>query len=343
MMAVAAATASTFPVTNTNDAGPGSLRQAILDANAAGAGPHSIVFNVHGQITLLSSLPIITVKKLTIDGENRITLNATGPNGIVNPFTINADSVTIRNFTLTNNGDIDFDIFANRTGITIENINTYSTVGNYLNSVARIRGASTNLTFRNITSTDVEPCSSSTTNLHIGHAFYFTGGVQTNLVMDNIQLSTAGNTRGCQAIAFVDAGINGWTFTNSNISGFQHAIMLNHTAGAVETANNVRLDNVTVDSLHGGVSLGFYSDFISTNITINNSTFDLGNPFGTDNGNYAIRFDNTTNGITLDSVVAKTPACVVSGSGGLPVTLILTIQRLKRPVLVKTVRMPMCR
>jgi hypothetical protein len=91
MMAVTSM-ANNFPVTNTNDAGPGSLRQAILDANAAGAGPHSIVFNVHGQITILSSLPTITAKRLTIDGQNRITINALGPNGIVNPFVINADS-----------------------------------------------------------------------------------------------------------------------------------------------------------------------------------------------------------------------------------------------------------
>ena len=49
----ASSSASSFVVTNTNDAGPGSLRQAILDANASpgtdvigfnipGAGPHTI-------------------------------------------------------------------------------------------------------------------------------------------------------------------------------------------------------------------------------------------------------------------------------------------------------------
>ena len=146
--------ANNFPVTNTNDAGAGSLRQAILDANAAGAGPHAIVFNVHGQITILSSLPTITVKKLTIDGQNRITINSDGTNSVINPFTINADSVTIRNFTLTNSGDIDFNILNNTTGVTIENILTYSTVGNFLNSVLIVQGSSTNLTVRNITSSD---------------------------------------------------------------------------------------------------------------------------------------------------------------------------------------------
>ena len=45
--AVSAARAATFTVTNTGDSGAGSLRQAILDANAA-AGPDTIDFNIPG-------------------------------------------------------------------------------------------------------------------------------------------------------------------------------------------------------------------------------------------------------------------------------------------------------
>ncbi|HEY1167145.1 MAG TPA: right-handed parallel beta-helix repeat-containing protein, partial [Chitinophaga sp.] len=297
MMAVTSV-ANNFPVTNTNDAGPGSLRQAILDANAAGAGPHAIVFNVHGQITLLSSLPTITVKKLTIDGQNRVTLNSDGTNSVINPFVINADSVTIRNFTLTNNGDIDFNIFNNTTGVTIENIVTYSTVGNFLNAVLIVQGASTNLTIRNVTSSDVEP----NNNSYIGRAFHFQGGTQTNLVMDNIQLTTLNNTRGAEGIVFRDASVNGWTLTNSNISGFQNGIVLDNTGGAVETANNVLLRNVTIDSLWSGVALGFYSDFISTNVQIKRTSIDLDVVNSDDDGDHPIRFDNTATNITIDSV-----------------------------------------
>ena len=39
--------AATFTVTNTDDTGPGSLRQAILDANAA-PGLDTIAFNIPG-------------------------------------------------------------------------------------------------------------------------------------------------------------------------------------------------------------------------------------------------------------------------------------------------------
>ncbi|MFC3197081.1 Calx-beta domain-containing protein, partial [Parapedobacter deserti] len=288
-----------FPVTNTNNAGLGSLRQAILDVNAAGEGPHTIVFNVHGQITLTSSLPTITAKKLTIDGQNRIRLYSTGTNSVINPFVINADSVTIRNFTIQNNGDINVDIFPNRTGITIDNIRSFSTVGNFLNAFMRVQGASTDLTVRNIYSTDVEPAGPSP---YIGRAFYFTGGMQTNLVMENIQLSTAGNVRGAEGIVFRDASVNGFTLSNSNISGFQNGIVFDNTAGAVETANNVTISDVVLDSLWGGVSLGIYSDFVTTNFEIIRTTIDM-DVVGTDNdGDYAIRFDNTTNNVTLESV-----------------------------------------
>jgi len=62
--------AATFNVTNTNDSGPGSLREAILTSNQS-AGPNSITFNIPGsgiqKITLNSPLPIVTVP-VNIDG-----------------------------------------------------------------------------------------------------------------------------------------------------------------------------------------------------------------------------------------------------------------------------------
>jgi hypothetical protein len=55
--------AATYTVTNTNDSGTGSLRQAILDANA-NAGTDTITFNIPGTdphtIKPASALPTIT-------------------------------------------------------------------------------------------------------------------------------------------------------------------------------------------------------------------------------------------------------------------------------------------
>lgn len=57
---------STFAVTNLNDSGAGSLRQAILDANA-GPGADRITFSVAGTIQLTSALPDVT-DQVDIDG-----------------------------------------------------------------------------------------------------------------------------------------------------------------------------------------------------------------------------------------------------------------------------------
>jgi titin len=61
---------SAFTVTNTNDSGTGSLRQAIISSNAT-KGPNTINFNISGSgvqtINLLSALPTIT-QPVTIDG-----------------------------------------------------------------------------------------------------------------------------------------------------------------------------------------------------------------------------------------------------------------------------------
>src|SRR3954453_7876659 len=61
---------TTFLVSNVNDSGTGSLRQAILGSNAA-TGPNSITFNIPGSgiqfIQLKSALPTLT-KPVTMDG-----------------------------------------------------------------------------------------------------------------------------------------------------------------------------------------------------------------------------------------------------------------------------------
>ncbi len=49
-----------FNVTNLNDSGPGSLRQAILDANAGAASPDLIIFLISGSIQLAAPLPNVT-------------------------------------------------------------------------------------------------------------------------------------------------------------------------------------------------------------------------------------------------------------------------------------------
>src|ERR1044071_5633282 len=73
--------AAGFVVTNTNDSGAGSLRQAIIDANAT-SGPDDITFNIPGSgvhtIKPATPLPVVT-DPVFIDG---FTQPGAGPNTV---------------------------------------------------------------------------------------------------------------------------------------------------------------------------------------------------------------------------------------------------------------------
>lgn len=95
---------TTYTVTNTNDAGIGSLRQAILDANANG-GNDVIEFNIGGggahSIDLLSDLPTLT-EGLTIDGSTQPGYSGTplitiGSNWSGNIFNANTNAPFVFN------------------------------------------------------------------------------------------------------------------------------------------------------------------------------------------------------------------------------------------------------
>src|SRR4051794_26027465 len=108
------AQAATFTVSNLNDSGPGSLRQAILDANQNGAGSDDIVFasGLSGAINVGSTdgsgLYPGTAMNIQGPGAGQITLQGTGVDYVVytgldfggcgaNP----GDPITISGLTIT--------------------------------------------------------------------------------------------------------------------------------------------------------------------------------------------------------------------------------------------------
>ncbi len=111
------ALANTYTVTSTADSGAGTLRQAILDANANG-GPDTIAFNITGSgvqtITPATALPVIT-DAVTIDG---YTQPGSSPNTLpvgqglntvltielVGALGVSASDTTIRGLNVHNGG-----------------------------------------------------------------------------------------------------------------------------------------------------------------------------------------------------------------------------------------------
>ena len=106
---VIGAAAATFTVTNTNDAGAGSLRQAVLDTQAA-PGADTIVFdpavfNVPRTITLASQIALSSgsqpIDDVTIVGPGPDLLTISGNDAVRHFTTQNGDTTSISGMTLT--------------------------------------------------------------------------------------------------------------------------------------------------------------------------------------------------------------------------------------------------
>lgn len=84
--ATALSAQTTFTVANTNDAGTGSLREAITMANST-AGDDTIQFGTTGTISLQTVLPVIT-ENITIDGPGRTSIVIERNSGAASDFRI---------------------------------------------------------------------------------------------------------------------------------------------------------------------------------------------------------------------------------------------------------------
>jgi hypothetical protein len=100
------ASAATFTVTNTADSGPGSLRRAILDANAA-AGADAVVFDpaVFNAPQTITLSPTVTTNSaddtpLTITGPGANLLTVTGGTAVCVLFVNSGDAATASRLTI---------------------------------------------------------------------------------------------------------------------------------------------------------------------------------------------------------------------------------------------------
>ncbi len=91
---------TTYTVSNTNDDGAGSLRQAIIDAEAHAGTDIIDATGVTGTITLVIGLPTIT-QDMTINGSGKTNLFISG-NNAVRPFLIASGTVYINNLSIIN-------------------------------------------------------------------------------------------------------------------------------------------------------------------------------------------------------------------------------------------------
>jgi hypothetical protein len=106
-----------FVVTNTNDSGPGSLRQAILNANAA-PGTQTIGFDITSGTITLTSGDIVVTDSVNLDGPGGVTVEGNANNRIFADGSGGTLTLGITGLTLSNPAGFNFPYAVNVTGDT---------------------------------------------------------------------------------------------------------------------------------------------------------------------------------------------------------------------------------
>ncbi len=199
-------------VTNTNDTGDGSLRQAIIAANNVNsiASPTITLDGASGTITLASALPDIT-RDLTIDGPGSGNLTISGNNS-VRVFSvmtgINAtfEGLTISNGTANQGGGI----FNDGGIVTVENAVLSNNTATTFNAVSQIIGGA-GIASRN-----------------------------GDLTVTNTQITGSLGGASGQGISFaVSTGTHSLTVTDSTLSGGKNDAILLGLSGASTTTVSI--------------------------------------------------------------------------------------------------------
>ncbi len=249
-----------FTVTSTTDSGPGSLRQAILDANA-NAGPDIINFAIGSgvqTITPSTALPIIT-DPVTMDGTTQPGFTTTpiielygNLTRTFDGLTLNTTNCTVRSLVIRGFGDTGS---ARRSGIVLTNFGGHTIVGCYLGTTAAGTAASRNsqagLQIIDSANNRIGGTNANEGNLISGNSRtgieIFGGGATNNIVIATI---VGLNAPGTAALANSSGGILISNAPN-NIVGGVVAAARNFIAG--NSSENIR---VTLPGATGNQILG---------------------------------------------------------------------------------------
>ncbi|MFN0276964.1 MAG: choice-of-anchor Q domain-containing protein [Pyrinomonadaceae bacterium] len=298
--------AATFTVTNTNDSGAGSLRQAVLDANAA-SGSDAIVFSslfsFPQTITLATVININSgndadTTTITGPGSNLLTVSGNNVTPILTHFTISnpARTASISGMTLTqgNGGGVDGGAVSNDGTLTLTNMvltgNTTSSVGGAVKNSGTLNinssTLSTNTAFQsggihnnssvgtlNITGSTITGNTSTDGAGGIGN-FAGTVNITGSTISNNIAL---GNFLGGGGGIY---NVNIMTVTNSIISGNETRTtagnsipgggIANQVQGTLTITNSTITGNLAVGS--GGGIFNQPNQVSGPGLTITNST-----------------------------------------------------------------------
>ncbi len=250
------ASAATFTISDPGDSGPGTLRQAILDANAT---PGRDTINVPMNVLVTSSLPAIT-DAVDIDGTTtgtgRAMISASNVSFTLLEFAAGSSTSTARDLQLQMAALVR--INPGVTGVTVANtrfINGSVTVNGDGNTVGGTSAADAN-TATGVVQLNLNGNSNQILRSHFGNVFIFGDSNQVGVI-------GSGNTLG--AVQIVDA--EGNTLEGNIVDGLSAGIQLRQVSGSPTTIRANTIEDSTI-----GVLLRARDTIVTENIIRNNGT-----------------------------------------------------------------------
>jgi uncharacterized protein (TIGR03437 family) len=249
-------TPQTFTVANTNNAGAGSLRQAVTDANANGAGADTInfsaLFNTAQTITLTTGQLSIN-SSLTINGPGANLLTVSGNNAsrvflINSGFSVSLSGITITGGNGAGAGGGDGGGALNNGALTVTN----STISG--NTTDNSGGGIGNFGVLTVINSTI---SGNTANGFFGGGSISNGGTLT-VTSSTISGNSApnGDNKGGGILTFGAATITNCTITNNAAAGAASAGGVFRSGGTVTIRNSLIAANVNNASQPDVVAVG---------------------------------------------------------------------------------------
>jgi len=331
-----AAEAATFTVTNTNNAGAGSLRQAILDANAA-AGTDNIVFdasfNTPQTITLTTGDLVLANSvnaSVTITGPGANLLTVSGNNASKIFSVLDTPTVFISGMTLTQGNGVGVSP-GNNVGGAVFNQGVLTLTNMVITgNSATIQGGGVYNINGSLSLVD-STVSNNTSNSH-GGGILFAGGQSLTITNSTVSGNTTAREGGGMFAGNGTATITGSTFSNNSVTGpspiggggigffRKTATVTNCTfsgntstgiGGGIRTAEtNLTLTSVSVANNSTTANGGGVTSFQSSTINLKNSLIGDNSATGTGpnvSGTFNSQGYNlieTTTGATINGTTA---------------------------------------
>ena len=307
-LAAAKAGATNFTVSNGNSSGAGSLLDAINQANAGGAGPHTISFSYSGLISPTSALPALTqpttIQPPTIGA---VTLNGESAGAGVDGLTLSANGCAVKSLYVTG--------FSGNGIVVASNNNTIGGSGGERNVISNNGGSgvlvtgSSNSIFGNRIGTNP---AADADNGNAGNGITIQGGASNTVDSDIL----SGNDGAGVAITGSTATGNVVQNCFIGINGAATAMLPNSVNGVLVDgagANTIGTGNVI--SGNGGRGVLINGGTGGTDVIGNTIGTNIAGTAAMANSSHGVDVDNSPNtDVGIDALLGT--ANLISGNGG---------------------------